>query len=102
MTKPQVTFRHMSSSQELQQIATDAVVKLDKYCDNITNIDVIFTQDVACIVEIYLSVQGSTLISKEQSEDFSKSLNSAIDKLIRQIRKQKTKDTKSKTTGLEY
>lgn len=92
----------MESSQSLQNTATEAVAKFDKYYDNITSTDVIFTQDTSCIVEIFVSVHGSTLIAKELSEDFTKSLNLAVDKVVRQLKKQKTKDSKFKTEGVEY
>ncbi len=98
----QVTFRHTSSSPELTDAATDAVAKFETYYDSITNTDVIFTQDVTCVVEIFVQVHGSTLIAKEESEDFIKSLNLATDKVIRQLKKQKTKDSKFKTEGIEF
>ncbi len=98
----QITFRHLKSTPVLNDAANETVAKLSKYNENITNADVVFTQDVTCQVEIFLQIDGSTLIAKESSEDFVKSLNLAADKLTRQLRKHKTKDSKSKVEGIEY
>jgi putative sigma-54 modulation protein len=98
----QVTFRHLKSSQELQNAAQEATAKFEKYNESVLGADVVFTQDVACVVEIFAQVQGGALIAKESSEDFIKSLNLASDKIVRQLRKHKTKESKFKTEGIEY
>ncbi len=97
-----ITFRHLKSNPSLNDAANEILTKISKFNDNITFADVVFTQDVDCQAEIFLQVQGSTLIAKESSEDFVKSLNLASDKLTRQLRKHKTKDAKSKVEGIEY
>lgn len=98
----QITFRHTKSNPTLTDAANEMVSKLEKYNDNITSADVVFTQDVNCIVEVFLQINGSTLIAKEESEDFIKSLNSANDKLMKQLRKLKTRDEKNKTEVDKY
>jgi ribosomal subunit interface protein len=98
----QVTFRHLKSSPELQNAAKEAVSKFEKYFESINHIDVIFTEDNVCMVEIFVQIHGSTLIAKESSEDYIKSLNEAVDKMIRQLKKLKEKESKSKTSGVEY
>ncbi len=99
----QVTFRHLKSNPELTEAANEAAAKFEKFYDGINNTDVIFSDDAGiCVVEIFVQVQGSTLIAKESSEDYIKSLNEAADKVIRQLKKFKTKEQKSKTQGVEF
>lgn len=98
----QVTFRHLKSNPELQNAAKEAVSKFEKYFDNINHTDVIFSEDNVCIVEIFVQVHGSTLIAKESSEDYIKSLNEATDKMVRQLKKLKEKEKEAKTNGEKY
>jgi putative sigma-54 modulation protein len=94
--KTQVQFRHLKSTQELQDAANEAVQKFEKFYDRIISSDITFINetDTNKVVEITVHIHGTTLVAKETSDDFFKSLNEAADKIIRQLRKKKTKDTK--------
>jgi ribosomal subunit interface protein len=92
----QVTFRHMKSKNELQDAAIEAAKKFEKFYEGITSTDVVFSADTYNTVEFFVQVHGNTLIAKEDSEDFVKSLNMATDKMVRQLRKWKSKTTKIK------
>lgn len=86
-----VTFRHLKSSPDLHDAALDEANKFGRFHDNIVSTDIVFANDNDKTVEFAVRVQGSTLIAKESSDDFNKSLNTAADKIVRQLRKWKTK-----------
>ena len=87
----QVTFRHLKSRPELHDAAIDAADKFVKFYDQITNTNVEFIAESKNIVEFKVHVHGNTLVVRESSEDFMKSLNLAEDKMVRQLRKHKSK-----------
>ncbi len=92
--KTNITFRHLKTQPELYNAALEAAQSLNKFHDQIISTDVVFKNDNDKTVEFTVRVQGSTLIAKESSDDFYKSLNSASDKIVRQLRKWKTKRMK--------
>ncbi len=89
--KKQITFRHMNSSASLQDAAESTIEKINKFNDEITSVDITFNNEAAKTVDIKVRVNGSTLAAKEESEELHKSLGEAEDKIIRQLRKWKTK-----------
>ncbi len=90
-----VTFRHLKSSPALQEAAVDHANKFEKFNDQITSTDIIFENDAAKKVEFTVRVRGKSLVASESSEDFRKSLNTAADKIVRQLKKWKTKRNKN-------
>lgn len=92
--KTNVTFRHLKTHPELHTAALDAADNFVKFHDQIISTDVVFKDDNVKTVEFTVHVQGNTLVAKESSDDFNKSLNDAADKIIRQLRKWKTKRLK--------
>ncbi len=92
-----VTFRHMKSSPELKELAQESSEKFEKFSDEITSGDFVFVNEgpTQKIVEFTVQVNGNTLVVKEDSDDFVKSLKDGADKMIRQIKKWKTKNGKS-------
>jgi ribosomal subunit interface protein len=86
-----VTFRHLKSNPQLQDAAVGAAEKFERFFEGISSTDIVFKNDTDKIVEFTVRVNGNTLIAKDGSEDFSKSLNLASDKMVRQLRKWKTK-----------
>jgi ribosomal subunit interface protein len=89
--KTQVNFRHVKSDPELQTAAIEATKKFEKFYDDIISTDVVFKEDAGKIVEVIVHVQGNTLVAKETTDDFYKSLNEGIDKMVRQLKKWKEK-----------
>jgi putative sigma-54 modulation protein len=86
-----VTFRHLKSNPQLQDAAVVAAEKFERFFDGISSTDIVFKNESDKIVEFTVRVNGNTLNAKEKSEDFGKSLNLASDKMVRQLRKWKTK-----------
>ena len=89
--KTKVTFRHVNTQPELQEAALEAAERFEKFYNGITSTDIIFKNEVDKTVEFTVRVQGNTLIAKETSDEFHKSLYVASDKMIRQLQKRKEK-----------
>ncbi len=90
--KTNVTFRHTKGQHpELQETAVKIADGFQKYHDNITSANVEFINDNDKEVHIVVNLSGSTLTAHEASDDFHKSLHTASDKIITQIKKLKTK-----------
>lgn len=91
----QFTARHFKAHDGLKQYALNQVFTLKKYYDGILNGAIIlqFEKPKASIkvAEINLLVYGTTLNAIEKSDDFYKSIDNAIDKLERQLKKYKDK-----------
>ena len=89
------TARRFKARENVKSHAIAAIKKLDKYYDGIVRGDIILsyerTANSVKTAEINLHVHGSVLIAKEHSEEFSKSIDLAVDKVERQLAKYKTK-----------
>jgi len=100
--KTQITFRHTKGNHpKLHDDAKIHAESFGKYHDGIisTNVEFINENDKTVIITTHL--QGATLVGKESSDDFHKSLNSAADKIVRQIKKWKTKQISVRTKGIQ-
>lgn len=87
-----VTFRHFKAQHpELNNAAHEATQSFTKYHDGIISAMVEFINDNVKTVEFTLHLQGTTIVAKDSSDDFHKSLNEASDKVVRQIKKYKNK-----------
>ncbi|HPI19889.1 MAG TPA: HPF/RaiA family ribosome-associated protein [Candidatus Kapabacteria bacterium] len=95
--KTQIVFRHLKSNPELNDAAMEEAKNLEKYYDGITSTIIEFTNetDTEKVVEFTVQVQGTTLVSSDSSDNFQKSLAEAADKMVRQIKKWKTKTGKN-------
>jgi len=87
-----VTFRHFNAQHpELEQTARGVVDGFKKYIEDIHSAEVVFNNEKEKEVEITIRLDGQTLNAKDHSDEFRKSLSSVEDKMIRQIKKYKTK-----------
>ncbi|MCX6156217.1 MAG: HPF/RaiA family ribosome-associated protein [Candidatus Kapabacteria bacterium] len=90
----QVTFRHFKAQQpDLHDAAMTAADGFEKYMEGILSTEVIFTNDVDKTVEFFVKIKGDTIVAKEATKDFHRSLTDANDKIVRQLIKWKTKHT---------
>jgi len=89
------TARHFKANKELRDYAISSIQKLDRFYDGILRSDIILSyerqRNSVKIVEINLRVHRQVLNVKEKSDDYYKSIDLAIDKLIRQLDKFKSK-----------
>lgn len=89
------TARHFKAHEGLKQYALNQVFTLKKYFDGILNGNIILhfekAKDSVKIAEINLHVYGTSLVAIEKSDDFYKSIDSAVTKLERQLLRYKNK-----------
>lgn len=98
-----ITSRHFKAHTTLVEYAEDAVTSLSRYYDGIIKGDVIMSfeksRNSVKIVEVKVSVYGTMLTAVEQTDDFIKSVDGAIEKVKVQLKKYKArlraKDRKS-------
>ena len=90
-----ITSRKFKTKDSLKDAITSKIMSLQKYNDDILDADVTlnFThiKDSIKTAEIKLNLPRTTLFATESSEDFQKSVNSAVDKLARQLKEVKSK-----------
>lgn len=87
-----ITARHFNLSDRLKQYTEKEVRRLKRYYDGILDCDVILDwEKQAQVAEIVLHVYGTKLTVREKSEDMYKSINLAVDKLERQLKRYKGK-----------
>lgn len=75
----------------MQQDAIEEANKFQKFYDDIISTDVEFINEAEKIVEFKVNIKGDTLVVREGSDDFHKSLSEGADKMVRRLRKAKTK-----------
>lgn len=95
MIKVNITSRHFKAHETLLEYVKSEIESLEKYHEEILHADVIlsFEKAVNSIknCEINVKLRDKMLISKESSDDFVKSIDSAVDKIESQILKYKDK-----------
>lgn len=91
----QITARKFKAHQSLKDFITDELNSLKRFNDDIISADVKLsfqnTQNSIKIAEILLSIPGQILTAKEESDDFKKSISSAVEKLRYQLSTIKSK-----------
>ncbi|MCU0331698.1 MAG: HPF/RaiA family ribosome-associated protein [Candidatus Kapabacteria bacterium] len=86
-----VTARHCKLSSEEHDAAVLAAQQFSRYHDGIIRVDGIFENGVDKTCEYTVRLQGHTIVARENSESFGKSIHEAAHKIVRQLRKLKTK-----------
>ncbi len=89
------TARKFKPHEAIRDHALGAIKKLDNYYDGIVRCDIILSfegKDPSLkAVEINVHVLGTILIAKEKSDEFLKSIDTAVEKIQRQLDKYKSK-----------
>jgi putative sigma-54 modulation protein len=100
-----ITARKFKAHDTLKEFINNEVSSLEKYIDNILNVDVILSylnsKENIKTAEIILQVPGQTLTAEEKSDDFKKSVVASVEKLSRQLKKLKSKKTNHKPIVLD-
>ncbi|MGD9202410.1 MAG: ribosome-associated translation inhibitor RaiA [Chitinispirillia bacterium] len=94
----QITSRHSKVSRETHRYLKKELTNLEKFCDRITSCHVkLDNEHVNKVVEINFSIQGNTINAKAKSDNLGKSIDLAIQKIKRQLKKnnQKVKNHKN-------
>ena len=88
-----VTFRHTQPTEALKQYAEQKMHRVGKYFSQPLDAHVILAVDAKerQVAEVELHTHGTMILGKEQHQDLYAAIDLAIDKIERQIKKQKAK-----------
>ena len=88
-----VTFRHLEPTAALKHYAEEKIHKIGKYFSYSLDAHIILAVDSKQrqLAEIELHTHGTMIHGKEQHEDLYAAIDLVIDKIERQVRKQKDK-----------
>jgi putative sigma-54 modulation protein len=90
--KIRTTARHFDLTQELKDFANEEINRLDRFFDHIIDTHLILeAEGYRKRAELNLKVYGTVLISQHSSDDFRTSIEGALDKMKRQLKKYKSK-----------
>lgn len=93
--KTTVTSRHFKAHETLVDYAKDAVEKLERYYDGIIKCEVKLSfeksRNSVKTAEVILSVYRSKIAAMHESEEFHKSIDGAVDKVLVRLKKYKDK-----------
>lgn len=93
-----VTGRHFEITDALRQRIENKIHKLDRYLDGITDVHVVLSVEKhRHIAEIILQANGNSIRSVEETHDMYLAVDTVIDKVERQIRRQRKRGTGRKT-----
>jgi len=86
------TARHFKAPERLKDYAEKKVKRLEKYYDGILDCEVVLDYEkLLQVAEIIVRVYGTRLTVVEKSDDIFKSIDLAVDKMERQLKKYKEK-----------
>jgi len=93
-----VTFRHLEPTAALKKYVGDKIHKIAKYFSHPLDARVILAVDAKQrqLAEIELHAHGTMIHGKEQHQDLYAAIDLVLDKVERQVRKQKEKNTVSR------
>ncbi|QQS37956.1 MAG: ribosome-associated translation inhibitor RaiA [Ignavibacteriales bacterium] len=93
--KINITARKFKARDTLKEFIEAEVSSLEKFSDEIISVDVILSfqnsKDSIKSAEIIAKVPKQVLSATEETDDFQKSVNAAVEKIARQLKKIKTK-----------
>jgi len=91
--KVSVTFRHTQPTAALKRYTEQKLQRIGKYFDHSVEAHVILAVDgrERQLAEVDLHTRGATILAKEEHQDLYAAIDLAIDKIERQITKQKEK-----------
>jgi putative sigma-54 modulation protein len=91
----QITARRFKVHDTIREHLTTELEKMEKFFDGIISCDVVLfyerPQNSRKHVEMTMKVRGETLFAAADSEDFLKTIDMAVEKLERQLKKYKDK-----------
>jgi putative sigma-54 modulation protein len=95
-----VTFISLAPSESLKTYAFEKIDRFDKYLANPAKANVVLTvEKFRHIAEISISADGFMINAHEETSDMYSAIDMALDKLDKQIKKNKEKYKKSRSTA---
>ena len=93
-----VTFRHLEPTEALKQYAEEKIHKVGKYFSHALDAHIILAVDTKenQWAEVELHTHGAKIHGKEQHPNLYAAIDLVIDKIERQVRKQKDKSKVSR------
>lgn len=96
-----VTFKNLDTSDHLKSYVSTKLDRLDKLLDNPAEAHVVLTvEKIRHIAEIRLNGDRLNIVCREDSSDMYSSIDLALDKLEKQLKKQKAKIKNHRQGGL--
>jgi putative sigma-54 modulation protein len=87
-----ITARRFKLPDDMKQYVEQKASKLDRYYDGIIKIDVILGwEKLTRFAELKIDVNSKQIVIKEISEDMRKSIDLALERAERQLKKYKSK-----------
>lgn len=90
-----ITARKFKAHDSLKEHIKNELLSLERFSDDLLKADVILSyqnnQNSIKTAEVILKIPGQTLTSKVESDDFKKSVTSAVEKLRAQLNTVKSK-----------
>ena len=91
----QITARKFRAKDSLKNFIRNEIKSLERFNDDILDVNVVLSythlKDSIKSAEIVVQIPGKTITVNQSSDDYEKSVSGAIEKLIRQFSKVKTK-----------
>lgn len=101
--KISVTFRNGEGENWQKEYAEERIVKLKKYLDMPAEAHIILsTEKFRSFAEINLSANGSNVNAKEEAKDMHLAIDSCIEKIEKQLKKQKDKIRDHKPRSIRH
>lgn len=98
-----VTFRNSEGENWQKTYIEERIVKLKKYLDAPTEAHIILsTEKFRNVVEINLSANGWNVNAKEEAKDIHLAVDSCIDKIEKQLKKQREKTREHKPKSIRH
>jgi len=87
-----ITARRFTLNDDLRDYVEKEVGGLERFYEGMLKADVVLGWEKRTrVVEISINVNGAVLVSHDRSENMKKSVDSAVEKMERQIKKHKDK-----------
>ncbi len=101
--KISVTFRNTEGEKGQRDYAEEKINKLDKYLDTPAQAHIVLSvEKFRNLVEINISANGWNLNSKEKDKDMRLAIDKCVDKIEKQIKKQKEKIRERKPVSIRH
>jgi putative sigma-54 modulation protein len=93
-----VTFKNLASSDHLKAYVSDKLDRFDKYLDNPAEASVVLSvEKFRHIAEVNISGDRLKIVGKEETNDMYSAIDMVLDKLEKQIKKNKEKIRERRT-----